>query len=216
MSQTPINDRLSLAQATAHAQHMKLLVGDDVATDWTFAGSLRRQRESIVDIEHVLIPIIDDIEVEKSVGLFSQSVLLKDQNWLWHRLDELLAGGKIAKAHNAGGQTCWGEHKRSASLDGITHEFNLATPDNLGARLAIHTGPAELSKHLVTVIKQAGYRCEGGFHVYPVNNGTRISVPDEETFFGICRVKFVAPQDRDMLWHSIELAERQTRRGSLR
>ena len=216
MSQTPTTERLSLQQAQAHAQAMQVLVGDGATTDWIVAGSVRRQQATVGDVEHVVIPAMGEVEKMSGEGLFAEPVKVGNVNLLWHRLDELLADGVIRKAVNAAGRTCWGDKQRAVDYNGVAHEFYTATEDNLGVMVAIRTGPFELSRHLVTVIKRHGYECSGGFHVYPIGGGQLISMPDEEGFFKLCQVRCVPAQDRDALWAAIDKTERRLREDRLR
>lgn len=222
MSQT--KERIPLHAARAEAERLMLLVGEHRTDHWTVAGSIRRELENVGDIEHVVIPRIGSVqvarEVTEGIGMFAttstQTQTIDNVNLLWHRLDELLEAGTIEKARRADGATCWGNSQRALMLGGIRHEFYTATIDNLGPVTAIRTGPGDLSQHLVTVMKVAGYQCRNGFHVYPLGSDEKLSVPDEEEFFKICRVRFVLPRERDLLWRAIQRANWKEREASRR
>jgi DNA polymerase/3'-5' exonuclease PolX len=220
-----MNHKHPLDNAIAAAEGIKMLFGPGAYSQWTFAGSIRRQRDEVGDIDHVVMPAL---EVQPSADLFGTPC--DPVNLIWLRLDDLVADPEsgVAKATDARGLTCYGDVVRRVTYRGVRHEFYTATPLNIGVVLAIRTGPADLSRHLVTVIKQAGYECRNGFQVHRISNSALIldedaaresepvPVPDEEAFFRLAKVRFVPPQDRDALWSAIDRAESRAREAVLR
>src|SRR5689334_8378943 len=59
---------------------------------WEIAGSLRRMKAEVGDVEHVVIPIFG--EVATTSGLFAEK---RRANLIWHRLDELVAYRQVTK-----------------------------------------------------------------------------------------------------------------------
>jgi DNA polymerase/3'-5' exonuclease PolX len=139
---------------------------------WEFAGSLRRGRPDVSDIEHVVIPRYGEVPGDDLFGT------PKHVNLLWHRLEQLLwcdegddRPDKLAK-HLYGvdpvtgeGNHRWGAKYRGVDFCGFNNEIFLADPDNWGNVLAIRTGPAEFSHSLMINLQQRGYwQNEGYLH----------------------------------------------------
>lgn len=103
------------------------------------------------------------------------------------------------------------------SFRGFTHELFTADADSWGAILAIRTGPAELSKSLVTNLLRRGMRCKEGrvWRCVPcchcqaappgkcrACDGTglepegAVPTPTERSFFDLCGVRYLDPEDR--------------------
>lgn len=159
MSISTVTGKRHWAQARADANDFYHLFPRSTFERWSGAGSLRRQLASVGDVDHVVIPLDGEVPGD---DLFGGT---RRVNLLWHRLDELVKAGVVAKAVDAAGRTCWGDVQRRASFRGFTHDVYLAEPDNWGAVLAVRTGPAELSKRLVLGLQYRGYMSGGGFHV---------------------------------------------------
>lgn len=212
--------RRELQAAIANAQEFGRVIAPDTITSpgrpscwfhtWAFAGSIRRKRAFVSDVEHVVIPRLD-------VEGFPAT------NKIWKRLEELVTAGMIEKAlygtpdpeadepepdlFGAGadskpaGQTYrWGPLYRGVIFKGVKHEIFTADRDNLGYILAIRTGPEEFSRHLVTVIKQGGlYHTKDGYVRYSTgaSAGSVRPVRTEEEFFELCRVPYLPPEVRD-------------------
>lgn len=178
----------TLAHALADAEAFKSLFDPSLYERWEFAGSLRRRKSEVGDVEHVIIPRFEG-----------------ELNCLWHRLDELVKAGTLTKHiygdQNApgllfaGGSPRWGEKYRGVDFRGFNHEIFTADLDNWGPTLAIRTGPWEFSKMLVTNLPRRGFVNEGGY-VKIESTGERISVPSEEEYFKLCGVKFLPPERR--------------------
>ena len=185
----------------ARAQHdadafTALLIPARACERFEIAGSIRRRKPDIGDVDIVAIPRFEEIP---SADMFATPVLT---NLLWHRVDDLLAAGEIKKHERdteAGLRTCWGDKLRSVEFRGCAYDINLADKDNWGPMLAIKTGPAELSKAIVTNLPRYGYACRDGFHVWDLkcSPGPRM-LPEltEEMFFGMAGIPFKEPEKR--------------------
>jgi DNA polymerase/3'-5' exonuclease PolX len=158
---------------------------------WEIAGSVRRQRPLVGDVEHVVIPVYG--EVERGDGLFA----VKERvNLLWHRLDALAREGQVSKHVYGWSGYRWGEIYRGCDFRGFNHEFFLADPDNFGGTLLIRTGPAEFSERVVTRMKDGGmYRQRDGY-VWRVGTGERVPVADEAAYFRLAGMPYVEPELR--------------------
>ena len=158
---------------------------------WEFAGSLRRQRENVGDIEHIVIPRFGEVKLE------GEMFPAQDVNLLNFRLDAMLREGEIEKAlYGEKRRTRWGVKTRSFVLNGCRHEIYTANLDTWGVVMAIRTGPATLSTRLVTEIKLRGHEVRDGNQVFPNGRDRPISVKTEKLFFDLCGVTLRPPHQR--------------------
>lgn len=210
----------SLAQAIGDAQaFLSLFAG--TYERWEIAGSVRRRKPEVGDIEHVVMP---KFEILPSDDLFATPTAC---NLLLRRCDELFAAGAIARhvygsnPHGAPSYR-WGELNRGCDFRGFNHEIFSATLHNWGSKLAILTGPADFSTTIVTRLHDGGYRNFQG-HVWscdqcpertvapvahkcekrcPHCQGTGLKpvrlfpVPTEQEFFHLAGMVWVEPEKR--------------------
>ena len=165
---------------------------------WEPAGSLRRKRPEVGDVEHVVIPTFGD--VADDAGLFAA---ITRANLLFHRLDQLVSDGTVLKHIYGATGFRWGAKYRGVEFRGQLHEFYCCDADNFGSTLAIRTGPAEFSQRLVTGLIRQGLRQRGGRVVREMatpggveSAGAVIPAPDERAYFGLCGIAWAEPEDR--------------------
>lgn len=152
---------------------------------WEVAGSVRRGRPEVGDIEHVVISRFGPVMGEGQL-------IVRPGHLLWERMDRLVAEGALHKAIYPDGSTRWGDKYRGVVYREFRHEVFRAEVDNWGPILAIRTGPADLSRRLVTQLARSGrLKQEDGFVRYV--GGERIAVKTEEAFFTLCQEPWVAP-----------------------
>lgn len=185
--------RRTHAQAMQEAQDFANLFAG-CFEKWTIAGSLRRHRPEVGDVEHVVIPAFS----ERPVGLFGGDV--QHRNILWDRLDAMVEKGELEKAvYGEGESNRWGEKYRGVLFRGFKHEIFCADAQNYGAILAIRTGSADFSQKLVTAMKYGGrYRQQEGYVRYAngQNAGEVRACGTEEEFFRMCGCQYVPPKER--------------------
>ena len=167
---------------------------------WKVAGSIRRQRAEVSDVDIVAIPTCADVPVEGS--------LLGDterRNLLWQRVDDLVKLGTFThhmKETDAGPRPKWGQTCRSIGFRGMAYEITLADEANFGVWLAIRTGPAVMSKELVTrlpLVERGRYRFAGDFHIEERDGMSAprpIPCPEEADFFRLCGMACPPPHQR--------------------
>jgi DNA polymerase/3'-5' exonuclease PolX len=137
---------------------------------WEFAGSLRRNRSDVGDVEHVVIPCMAP---RGQAGLFSDAAPV---NILWDRVEELLQLGSIGKhvyETVKGPQFRWGEKYRGIEFRDFNHEIFIADSRNWGSVFAIRTVPGEYSQRLVMALQRHGRVNRGGY----VRNPARWECP---------------------------------------
>jgi hypothetical protein len=186
------------AQALADAYAFKALFPPSCYVVWAIAGSVRRLKPFVGDIEHVVRPALADEPV--AGNLFGQ---LATVNLLWRRCDELLAAGTIAKhiypvqhADGTTGETTrWGERYRGCEFRGFNHEIFTTDEAGFGSIYCIRTGPAEFSHQLQIRLAQRGYQNREG-HVWSLASGEMVPVPDERDYLRLAGLPWIEPQDR--------------------
>lgn len=133
------------------------------------AGSVRREKEIVKDIELVLIP-------ENYNRLFNKlglEMLRRDKNFAYSKNGE--------------------KYKQFRFMDEQIDMF-IAHPDNWGYLMAIRTGSAEFSHNtLATGWVKAGYKGENGFLT---KSGVIVPVREEIDLFNLIGIPYLPPQER--------------------
>lgn len=165
------------------------------------AGSLRRMRPDVGDIEIVAVPQV----VDRPVGLFAEHT--EPFNLLDDLLGRMLQEEAIRK-RSAGelGRLAWGPSYKRLSFEG--YPFDLFTPEaaRFGLILTIRTGPAAWSHQLVTprgTKTRAGrdglmppyLRVQDGW-LTERTSGRRIPTPTEHDVFDHMQLRWLEPEDR--------------------
>lgn len=181
------------------------------------AGSLRRQKPTISDIEIVAIPKHEQRPTAPA-SLFAPSETAP-HNLLWAYLDQLMQAGKIAHPTHKG----WGDTYRKFTLtttNGLTHKIDLftATAENWGNTLLIRTGSADFSRWMVTPQSKGGALPDGYHHSGGMmhHHGRPIPLPEEADYFNLCGLPYIPPTDRTRAgmptsqtpqWHALTLKQ---------
>jgi len=143
------------------------------------AGSIRRRKSSVKDIDIVVIPavVLDGFLGDTRFAIEE----VRDKALSLGRRSK--AGDRLVEVEDVLGS-------------GIKLELSIVTPPaTWGALLSIRTGPAAFSQMLVTRIKGRGWKCEDG----RVTNEVGMIVPtdSEEQFFAAARVEWKEPEHRN-------------------
>lgn len=187
------------------------------------AGSLRRMKSEVNDIEIVVEPLIDIVPGQ--LGMFestADAAVTIDR--LIERLDGWRADG-IATVNHGGQRGAWGDRNRrffvAPSLTPIRTGETLAKidlfivrpPAEWGSILVIRTGPADFGhalmlylNHYTTLQHRSGALWDGD---------RKISTPDEKSFFDAVGLPFWEPTERtvDNLRHHIRDNKLRRRRA---
>jgi DNA polymerase/3'-5' exonuclease PolX len=182
------------------------------------AGSVRRRKETVKDVELVCIPKCEERVIPGQATLFGQAAPLHREqvDQLDQTLEQLLAtddrpifrsrrdllaamGRPVGDGRDV---RRWGERYKRFYLWAndrygiVAVDLFLATVDNWGAILAIRTGPGDFSKALVTHIRyETPYQQQDGVLVRK-DTGEVVPVPKEEDYFRLAGVPFIEPQRR--------------------
>jgi DNA polymerase/3'-5' exonuclease PolX len=158
------------------------------------AGSIRRQRPEVKDIEIVCVPswgtnpanLLPDHKNDLNVlWHYATSVLQTRVEWIKPGVSELIRwtikpDGKYWRG--------WLPEEK------IKLDLFLATPENFGLILAIRTGPAKFSEALVTHAKyNTRYRVVDG---YLRNDAVARPIFDERELFDVLGLEYVEPHER--------------------
>lgn len=189
---------MPLRQATVIAQRIGKALADD-ALRVQIAGSIRRRKPIVGDIELVAVPRITHEAVPTMFE--SESVAI---NHLRGRLEAMIRAGDLAPHPE---DPKFGE--RYAKLwapEGIQVDlFMPANLDAFGTILLIRTGPATWSERIVTDARRRGHHfAEGELHqgVVSCKGSTspaacvRVPTPEEAHVFRALGMAFVEPRNR--------------------
>jgi DNA polymerase/3'-5' exonuclease PolX len=158
------------------------------------AGSIRRRKADIGDVEIVAIPHVDSL-ADDLFGLTRRTV-----NHLDVLCAELLEREVFAKRPNKNGAFAWGTALKWGIYRGFNLDIYSADAATWGVTLAIRTGDAEFSHKLVTPRSQAGY-CPShlevkGWRVRPRGGGEPLPTPEERDVFDVLQLRCIAPWQR--------------------
>lgn len=163
------------------------------------AGSIRRERPDIGDIDLVCVPrlhmqtapspedgVVRDLFGDV-VGKPSAAPAVVTVSELDTCCAALLDSGMFQYRLNVKGQKSWGHDLKKGTYRGLNIDICSATDDTWAYWMAIRTGPAEFSKRMVTDRRHGGF-CPHYLHfkgarLRRVDNEEPIDTPDEETLF---------------------------------
>jgi DNA polymerase/3'-5' exonuclease PolX len=164
------------------------------------AGSLRRERPMVSDIEIVAVPRWQS----RSVGFFDEQMV----DALDETITFLLGTGEIearlVENHRADGsivrQTKLGPAFKALVSEGMPVDlFIVRPPATWGCIFGLRTGPGDWNTRLVTDCKTIGRRVEGG-QVFAWHSATgswrAVPTPEERDFFAALGQAWVEPRDR--------------------
>jgi len=144
------------------------------------AGSIRRKKRDIGDVEIVCIPTA-------GIDLFGKSSG-RNEFFLQKSIPEL---GKRIK-----GDLYRGKYIQYLLPEGIKLDLFIADQKNYGLILAIRTGSALYSHHvLARGWVKAGYQSENGY--LRDRSGKMIDIPEEEDLFRLIGIPYIPPEARD-------------------
>lgn len=152
------------------------------------AGSLRRKRSEVKDIEIVAIPKVVVVKAE-SPDLFDTNTVsstVRDPLFI----EAVYGLGGIAK-----GKPETGRQIQILTSEGIMIDLFLARPENWGYILTVRTGSGDFGKALFGRANKLGYKGDGGMLT---KDGKPIDVRTEEEYFGLLRMRMPDPKDREL------------------
>lgn len=154
------------------------------------AGSLRRRKDRVGDVELLYIPRL----VSEPDGLFdTRQVSLVD-----HLLDELVRAGVLAKRLNTLGSEIWGEKNKLAVhvASGIPVDFFAASEANWFNYLVCRTGSAENNVRIASAAKAKGWQWNPYGAGFTDQSGTVVPVRSEREVFDLVGLDYLEPWER--------------------
>jgi DNA polymerase/3'-5' exonuclease PolX len=155
------------------------------------AGSVRRRKEEVKDIEIVATPMIETEYVQE--GLFTEPV----ETNLLYKWAAKRSGIHWIKP-GVSQIVPWsikpdGKYWRGLLPQGIKLDLFIADHTNFGLIYVIRTGCAEFTTALVTYAKRVGIPSVDG---RLIRDGQPVETPDEHTVFSILGLEYVEPEQR--------------------
>lgn len=142
------------------------------------AGSIRREKPEVKDIELICIPkLVQTSEdmFQPTYGRMPQFVQLVNS---WTRVK---------------GDPQEGKYCARDLPEGIRLDLFICTRENWGYQLALRTGPAMFSKGMVNKLREFGYGCREGNVYY---KDSLHPVEEEKEIFRMLRREYVPPRYR--------------------
>jgi DNA polymerase/3'-5' exonuclease PolX len=185
----------ALEAAKTVALHMAYRL-DSACERIEIAGSIRRRKPTVGDIEIIAIP-------KWPPNMFG--VREPSDEWdseLDERLDQIIADGYLKPLNHIGRKVGerWSHRKFETYIRGLNLDLFLAEPDNYGMIKLIYTGPKEFGRKIVTP-QPHGYLPPGlavanGFRLYQVPGPRQIETPEEADAFAALGLDFIEPENR--------------------
>lgn len=156
------------------------------------AGSIRRRRETVRDIELVAMPRLTPL-----ADMFGRAgAMVADE--LNELLGRLLAEGRVEMRS----PKRWGARFKAMIYRGVPVDlFSVLHPAQWGVVFCIRTGPAEFSHRLVKDRRYGGllpaWATVRGGAIYHRQTGRLIETPEESDLFAVVGVEFIPPEARD-------------------
>lgn len=156
------------------------------------AGSIRRHKADVGDIELVAVPIVERV----ADGLFDDVAV----NRLSELLDALILDGRLAR-HPDDPKRGERYSKLVEPNSGLQVDLFSATADTFGLIFLIRTGPADYSHRFVTDLRRRGlHAATGALHRGSLGCGAYvcevIPTPNEADVYAAAGWPFVAPELR--------------------
>lgn len=153
------------------------------------AGSIRRGKPQIGDIEFVVIPRFETKAVDDMFG----TVQSPKRNVLWDLLDGL-SDKKLVDYTKAGDR-----YRQFQFMDEPAIQIDLFTcsRDNWGWIYLVRTGSATFSHHIASRLNASGYTSTDGWICGGQGSMDRIETPREEDVFALARETYRPPGERN-------------------
>ena len=186
-------ERIPLDEALGAARALAYLI-KDACVRVEIAGSIRRKKPTIGDIDLVVEPFVADV-FDMFGEASGETANLTDE-----RLQELVAAGKVGTRLDRNGRPTWGEQLKRATYHGLNVDIqSVLDVDTWGMWMLIRTGPADFNRRMVTPRWQGGLLPPGmevrdGFQLWRM--GARVPTPTEQDVFAAYGLDYVEPEAR--------------------
>lgn len=201
---TETRSRIPLEHAAELARDVLSLLSLDCERI-AVAGSIRRQRPDVGDIEVVCIPRYETVTL--TVDMFSTRE--SEVDLLSRRCVELLGAAVLENRLDKNGRAAFGSKYKRLSYQGFPLDVFSASPDTWGCVYLLRTGPAEFNQNLVLKRSQGGWLTRGYFFkdgrlwklpppydASLAEYATPVPTPEEEDVFRALGYAYVPPEER--------------------
>lgn len=157
-----------------------------------FAGSLRRGKALVGDVEILYVPKIG--AVQKPGEMFESEGSLADR-----MIEELLLCRKIEKRWNKNGIFTWGAANKLAThrATGVPVDFFATTKEFWWMSLVIRTGPADLNIRLAQSARARGLALNAYAAFTELSTGNVVVPKSEREVFELAGVPWAEPEERN-------------------
>jgi DNA polymerase/3'-5' exonuclease PolX len=196
--------RIPLAVAQQLADEVVELL-DEWSVRLAVAGSVRRGRADVGDVEVVAEPIVE-VRVE-AVDLFADRRV--EEDLLHARCRQLLEAGVFAHRPDKNGHSSFGTKAKRLLYRGVALDVFSASELNWGVILLLRTGPAEFNRQLVLRESRGGWLPRGFFfrdgHLWRLpppydadlaDQAVVVPTPEERSVFDALGYAYVPPERR--------------------
>jgi DNA polymerase/3'-5' exonuclease PolX len=155
------------------------------------AGSLRRNKAEVGDIEILYVPRIG--QIRRPGALFTEPGSLADD-----LLEQWLAAGVLAKRLNKNGRPVWGPLNKLArhSSSGISVDFFATTPNRWFVSLVMRTGSAAMNAELAGSGLGRGMKLHAYGVIERLATGELIVPQSEQEVFELLGMPYREPHER--------------------
>jgi DNA polymerase/3'-5' exonuclease PolX len=206
--------KMPLNEALEIAEEVKATISD-VCESVVIAGSIRREKAEVGDIELVIVPRF--AEMMRKVDLFTEKMVTV--NLLEKRLYEMHSSGVIIPGLKSNGtRKAWlgssdSRYIAAEYCEKIGVDFFIQLPDRMdlyGWQLLLRTGPGDGNQLMVTRRDQRGLKPNhifvGDGRVVDLRDDTPLILRDEESVFEAWEMEYVPPSERciERYWQALK------------
>lgn len=189
-----------LRWAEAHAVATELVgLLADACERIEIAGSLRRRRDEVHDLEIVAIPRVEERPGEDLWGEAMPTAVDLLRVAIGNGIGMGTLAARAVEIHRRDGSTEMGQRMGDAYkalvYRGMAVDLFITDQERWGAIYALRTGPGDWNTALVTRCKEHWRRVEGGRVLY---HNRVVPTPEEADFFRALGVPWVEPWDRSV------------------
>lgn len=154
------------------------------------AGSLRRGKPDVGDIELLFIPKLS----KRPDGLFDERIV----DVCFEVCEKLLRDGVLAKRPNVNGHFAWGEKNKLAIHlpSGIGVDFFATSMDRWFMSLVIRTGPKDFNLRLIESASRKGLRVHAYGVFEKMTTGEKIIPNSEQEVLELSGMPWIEPRNR--------------------
>lgn len=161
------------------------------------AGSLRRRKPMVGDVEILYIPKLEPLKEVRQADMFAAGEI-RLTNLADLAINAMLARGIIEKRRNALNAEMWGEKNKLARhlASGIPVDLFAATPANWFNYLVCRTGGAENNVAVASAAQKKGWKWNPYGEGFTDEAGNVVPVKSEEDVFRLVGMPFKQPWER--------------------